>query len=161
MRNLFENAKMKRRTFFKTTLVGGAALTVGATLGGRYSLLEPTKKVSAQSSSNVPAILSTDQQFTVKTGGGVFNATVRNGTIIRIEPLQYGGAKAWSFTTKGQTFTPPTKSLARNNWMAYKRYIYNPNRLGYPMMRADFVAGQGGKTAASRANANFVRVTWD
>ncbi|MBP1707378.1 MAG: anaerobic dehydrogenase, typically selenocysteine-containing, partial [Chloroflexi bacterium] len=52
-----------------------------------------------------------EQVFTNLTTGGPVNAYVKDGKIVRLEPLEFSGSDAagnWTIQARGRLFTPPT-----------------------------------------------------
>jgi trimethylamine-N-oxide reductase (cytochrome c) len=102
--------------------------------------------------------------------GGAACAEVKNGKVIRIRPLHYDAhyTKAqmnyWTYTFAGNTTTAPTKSLFQTGTdVSYKKRIYSPNRILYPLKRVDWEPG--GDPAKinpqNRGISKYERITWD
>ena len=69
---------------------------------------------------------------------------VKNGEIVRIRPLHYDWKYKpeefgpWKIEARGKTFEPCMKSVIGPITLAYKKRIYSPNRILYPLKRVDF-----------------------
>jgi hypothetical protein len=87
--------------------------------------------------------------------------------LIRIRPLHYD----WQYQPKdfnydaakievnGQTFRPPMKSLISFLAQGYKKRIYSPNRVKYPLKRVDWSPDD--PKAQNRGISGYARITWD
>ncbi len=149
--------KVSRRSMLKWT--GALAVTAAVGIGAGYEanqLLRPVTTVTEMQT----VTQAEEIRSIVKTDGGAFFYYTRNGRIIRIEPFTYEDAKTWTLTVNGRTLSPPRKSLVRSNYLAYRRYIYSPLRIGYPMKRVSFTPGHGGENSGDRAKGEFVRIGW-
>src|SRR5450759_412145 len=81
---------------------------------------------------------------------GVFNGAnasmvdVKDGKIIRIRPAQYYDqytreeVRPWVIHARGKTFEPSDKSLIPPLTLAYKKRVFSPARIRYPMKRVDW-----------------------
>ena len=72
---------------------------------------------------------------------------VKNGRILRIRPLHFdetGYTKEeltqsnWRFEIDGKTFEPPLKTMPPYLTHGYKKRVYSPNRVKYPLKRVDW-----------------------
>src|SRR4030042_606290 len=69
---------------------------------------------------------------------------VKNGRIVRIRPLHFDWKydkkkfNPWKMEARGQSFEPTMKSLIPPYSLAYKKRVYSPNRILYPLKRADW-----------------------
>jgi anaerobic selenocysteine-containing dehydrogenase len=91
---------------------------------------------------------------------------VKDGKIVRIRPLHYDDKydpthyKPWKIEARGKTFEPSTKSLIPPLSLAYKKRVYSPNRILYPLKRVDWDP-QGERHPESRGDSKYVRISWD
>jgi trimethylamine-N-oxide reductase (cytochrome c) len=80
--------------------------------------------------------------------GGMFGAApcavdVRDGKIVRIRPLHYDSKydpkqfNPWKITKNGKTLRPLMKAVPSPFSLAYKKRVYSPNRIKYPLKRVD------------------------
>src|SRR3990172_12455479 len=80
---------------------------------------------------------------------------VKDGKILRIRPLHFDWKydkkdfNPWRMEARGQVFEPAMKSLIPPYSLAYKKRIYSPNRIRYPMKRVDWDP-DGDRNAARR-----------
>jgi hypothetical protein len=74
--------------------------------------------------------------------GQGFNASaidVKNGRIVRIRPLHYDWKydtrefKPWKMEVRGKVFKPLMKTLLPPLSLSYKKRVYSPNRIQYPL----------------------------
>ena len=116
-----------------------------------------------------------DEEKTLVTGLG-FNSTgtdsntsvvdVKNGRIIRIRPLHYDWKykpeefNPWKFEVRGKVFQPTMKSLIPPFSLAYKKRVYSPNRILYPLKRVDFDP-KGDRHIENRGKSRYLRISWD
>ena len=102
-----------------------------------------------------------------QSGGG--NPTVidvKNGRIVRIRPLQYDWKytkeeiNPWKIERDGKTLEPLMKSLPSPLSLAYKKRVYSPNRIKYPLKRVDWNP-KGERHPENRGKSKFKRISWD
>lgn len=86
--------------------------------------------------------------------GGMFGAApcavdVKDGKIVRIRPLHYDWKydpkqfNSWKIARNGKTLEPAMKPLPSPFSMAYKKRVYSPNRIKYPLKRVDWDEPEG------------------
>ena len=98
--------------------------------------------------------------------GNVSSVDVRDGKIVRIRPLhfdsQYDSSKfnKWKIEARGQVFEPTNKTLLPPFSLAYKKRVYSPNRILYPLKRADWDPN-GDRNTEKRGKSGYVRISWD
>jgi len=91
---------------------------------------------------------------------------VKNGKIVRIRPLHYDWQydskqfSPWKMEAHGQTFEPTMKALLPPFGLAYKKRVYSPNRILYPMKRVDWNP-DGERNPENRGKSGYVRISWD
>jgi len=91
---------------------------------------------------------------------------VKNGKIIRIRPLHYDWKykpeefNPWTMEARGHVFKPSMKSLIAPFSLAYKKRAYSPNRILYPLKRADWDPN-GERNTQNRGKSGYVRISWD
>jgi anaerobic selenocysteine-containing dehydrogenase len=91
---------------------------------------------------------------------------VKNGRIVRIKPLHYDWKynperfNPWQMNARGQTFKPYLKTLPSPFELAYKKRVYSPNRVLYPLKRVDWDPN-GNRNAGNRGKSKYVRISWD
>jgi anaerobic selenocysteine-containing dehydrogenase len=91
---------------------------------------------------------------------------VRGGKITRIRPLHYdwkydpGEFNPWKFTARGRVFEPYMKTLLPPFGLAYKKRVYSPNRILYPLKRVDWDP-EGDRKTENRGKSGYVRISWD
>ncbi len=105
----------------------------------------------------------------IASGSGDANTSVINvkdGRIVRIRPLhfdwKYDKSKfnPWKMKARGQSFEPTMKSLIPPYSLAYKKRVYSPNRILYPLKRVDWNP-HGDRNPESRGKSGYARITWD
>src|SRR4030042_210324 len=104
--------------------------------------------------------------FCASSGNGNVSAIdVNNGKIVRIRPLHYDRKykpeefRPWKIEARGKTFEPAMKSLIPPFSLAYKKRIYSPNRILYPLKRVDFDP-DGDRNTVNRGRSGYVRISW-
>jgi len=69
---------------------------------------------------------------------------VKNGKIVRIRPQHYDERYTkeeigpWKVSNNGQVYEPPLKGLIAPYRLAFKKRVYSPNRIKYPLKRVDW-----------------------
>jgi anaerobic dimethyl sulfoxide reductase subunit A len=171
--------KVSRRSMLKWTGALAAAAAVGAVAGyGATELMKPpptpppsfkpplSPEVQARRDTIVQDLINRHADETISyyrfntyTRAGthqcVVKVRIKDGVLTAIEPDDTVNPNVarededWDNITKG---TVQARSDAR--WMAYRKMIYDPQRLTYPMKRAP-----GEKKGDP--HAKFVRISWD
>jgi molybdopterin guanine dinucleotide-containing S/N-oxide reductase-like protein len=91
---------------------------------------------------------------------------VRDGRILRIRPLHFDWKynredfNPWRMAAHGHVMEPAFKSLPPPYALAYKKRVYSPNRVLYPLKRVDWDP-HGGRNTANRGTSKYVRISWD
>jgi anaerobic selenocysteine-containing dehydrogenase len=91
---------------------------------------------------------------------------VRGGKIVRIRPLHYEWRydkkdfNPWRIEARGQVLEPTPKTLLPTFSLAYKKRVYSPNRILYPLKRVDWDP-DGDRNPANRGKSKYVRISWD
>jgi molybdopterin guanine dinucleotide-containing S/N-oxide reductase-like protein len=94
---------------------------------------------------------------------------VKNGKIVRIRPLhleETGYTKEeltpamWKFEIEGKTYETPLKTMPPYLTHGYKKRVYSPNRVKYPLKRIDWNP-DGERNPQNRGKSKFKRITWD
>jgi molybdopterin guanine dinucleotide-containing S/N-oxide reductase-like protein len=99
-------------------------------------------------------------------GSNVTRVDVRDNKIIRIRPLHYdeqyqsGEYKPWRLEARGKVFRPPLKEPVSPFGLSYKKRIYSPNRIKYPLKRVDWDP-DGKRNTQNRGVSKFKRISWD
>jgi trimethylamine-N-oxide reductase (cytochrome c) len=91
---------------------------------------------------------------------------VKNGKIVRIRPLHYDWRydkkvfSPWKMEARGKVFEPGMKTLIPPYSLAYKKRVYSPNRILYPLKRVDWNPDSDRNTQ-NRGQSKYVRISWD
>ena len=91
---------------------------------------------------------------------------VKDGKIIRTRPFRYDWKykpeefKPWKIEARGKVFEPPMKSGLTPFGLGYKKRIYSPNRILYPLKRVDWDPN-GERNPENRGKSGYVRISWD
>ena len=99
-------------------------------------------------------------------GGEPAAIDVDHGKVLRIRPLHYDSKyspdelKTWKIEARGKTFQPLMKSLPSYFAIAYKKRVYSPNRILYPLKRVDWDPN-GERNPQNRGKSKYVRISWD
>jgi molybdopterin guanine dinucleotide-containing S/N-oxide reductase-like protein len=99
-------------------------------------------------------------------GSNVARVDVRNGRIIRIRPLHYDEKyppeqfRPWQIEARGRVFRPATKEPVSPFGLSYKKRVYSPNRIRYPLQRVDWNPN-GERNPQNRGTSKFKRISWD
>jgi len=98
--------------------------------------------------------------------GNIAVVDVKDGKIIRIRPLHYDWRykpeefRPWKIEAHGKVFEPVMKTLIPPLSLGYKKRVYSPNRILYPLKRVDFDP-KGDRNVESRGKSGYVRISWD
>lgn len=85
---------------------------------------------------------------------------VENGKIIRIKEFHIPETtRLYEIRTKRGTFTRPRVATPWSTMLAYKKRIYSPNRVKYPLRRVDW--SPENRNPQNRGKSGFVRISWD
>jgi anaerobic selenocysteine-containing dehydrogenase len=102
-----------------------------------------------------------------ENGSNASMVDVKDGRIIRIRPMHYDwkydpekDMNPWKFEVRGKTFEPSMKTLIPPYSIAYKKRVYSPARIRYPMMRVDFDPN-GERNPQNRGVSKYKRISWD
>jgi len=93
-------------------------------------------------------------------------ADVINGRLARIRPLHYDWKykpeefNPWKIEAQGQSFEPTMKSLIPPLSLGYKKRVYSPNRILYPLKRVDWDPN-GDRCTQNRGKSGYIRISWD
>ena len=84
--------------------------------------------------------MESEKVVTNCTVGGPVFVYVKDGTIVRVEPLQLNSedAESWTIEARDESFTPPRIACVSPYTLAERSRIYSPNRILYPLKRVDF-----------------------
>ncbi len=99
-------------------------------------------------------------------GSHISAVDVKNGKIVRIRPLHYDWKykpeewRPWKLEARGKVFEPPMKSLITPFSTGYKKRVYSPNRILYPLKRVDWDP-KGERNPQNRGKSKYVRISWD
>ncbi|HEX7474598.1 MAG TPA: molybdopterin-dependent oxidoreductase [Dehalococcoidales bacterium] len=91
---------------------------------------------------------------------------VKDGKLVRIRPLHFDwkydkkSLNPWKMESLGQVFEPSMKTLLPPFELAYKKRVYSPNRVLYPLKRVDWDP-VGDRHAENRGKSKYVRISWD
>ncbi len=98
--------------------------------------------------------------------GNISIVDVKNGKIVRIRPLHYdwqydkGKFNPWKMEVRGHVLEPGMKTLLSPFGLAYKKRIYSPNRILYPLKRVDW-DHDGNRNVKNRGKSSYIRISWD
>jgi len=91
---------------------------------------------------------------------------VKNGKILRIRPLHFDEKytkeelKPWKIEKNGKVLEPILKSQLAPYMIAYKKRVYSPNRIKYPLKRVDW-DHNGERNTQNRGKSKYKRISWD
>ena len=99
-------------------------------------------------------------------GANAADVDVKDGKILRIRPLHFDEAydkeqmNPWKIKARGKEFEPTMKSLIPPLSLAYKKRVYSPNRIKYPLKRVDWDP-DGERNPQNRGISKYERISWD
>lgn len=91
---------------------------------------------------------------------------VKDGKLLRIRPLHYDwqydmkDLNPWKMEVRGHVLEPATKTLLPPFAFGYKKRVYSPNRILYPLKRVDWDPN-GERHPENRGSSRFVRISWE
>ncbi len=91
---------------------------------------------------------------------------VKDGKVVRIRPLRYDSKydskefNPWKLEAHGKIFDPGMKVTIPPFYLSYKKRVYSPNRIPYPLKRVDWNP-EGERNAENRGKSKYVRISWD
>ena len=110
----------------------------------------------------------------VPWGGNACMIDVKDGRVLRIRPARFYDkytkeeVKPWVMHARGKTFEPGDKTLPPPFSIAYKKRVFSPARIRYPMKRVDFdpagapgSVGPGGRNIQNRGVSKYERISWN
>ena len=90
----------------------------------------------------------------------------REGRLLRIKPLDYEkyykreDMNPWHLEVRGEALDPPGHTLPSPFAYSYKKRVYSPNRVLYPMKRVDWDPN-GERNTQNRGKSLYKRISWD
>lgn len=95
------------------------------------------------------------------TMGGGITVHVKNGRIVKTDPFPIPeDVNQYKIEARGKVFEPPRKCLPDMWGHAYRRWVYDPSRVRYPLKRVGWEPG-GKSRYDNRGLGEFVRLSWD
>ena len=107
-------------------------------------------------------------------GANACMVDVKDGKVLRIRPARFYDqytkeeVKPWVMHARGKTFEPGDKTLPPPLSLAYKKRVFSPARILYPLKRVDFdhtgspgSVGPGGRNVQNRGTSKYVRISWE
>ena len=130
-------------------------------------MAEKKKKPGKQSGAETTLIRDISFCGVPENGSNASMVDVKDGKIIRIRPMHYDwkydpkkDMNPWRMEVRGKTFEPSMKTLIPPYSIAYKKRVYSPARIRYPMMRVDFDPN-GERNPQNRGVSRYKRISWD
>ena len=164
-------------TTITTTIGDGQTVTVTSSVGAGATVTETKTITSTGTGGEVePAFeeeTSVVTDLDVNTAGDVCSVDVKNGKIIRIRPLRWTDKytedeiadSKWQCEAKGITFIGKLKkSTPGYQYYPYKKRVYHPNRVKYPLLRVDWnpdADPKTGRNTQNRGKSKYKRISWD
>ena len=105
-------------------------------------------------------------QCSFAQNGETASVDVKDGKIVRIRPHHHTERYTeeelgqWELTKDGHTYKKPSKGLLAPFMIAYKKRVYSPNRILYPLKRVDWDP-KGERNPQNRGKSKYVRISWD
>jgi molybdopterin guanine dinucleotide-containing S/N-oxide reductase-like protein len=101
------------------------------------------------------------KSFVACTLGGAASVQVKMGRVVSTENLTIPkDVRHYKIEAHGKVFEPPRKYLTDMIGHSYRRWVYDPSRLRYPMKRVGWEPG-GKSKYDNRGKGEFVRISWD
>jgi len=97
-------------------------------------------------------------------GGGECMVDVKDGKMLRMRPFQYDwkydkeDLNMWKLKRNGVTYSPKLVAHVGTFSLAYKKRTYSPNRIKYPLIRADWDP-KGERNPQNRGKSKYRRAS--
>jgi anaerobic selenocysteine-containing dehydrogenase len=91
---------------------------------------------------------------------------VKDGKIVRVRPLHFDWKydkqqfNPWKMEAHGKVLEPLMKSLIPPYSLAYKKRVYSPNRVLFPLKRMDWDP-HGERNPQNRGQSQYQRISWE
>jgi molybdopterin guanine dinucleotide-containing S/N-oxide reductase-like protein len=98
--------------------------------------------------------------------GQISAVDLKDGKILRIRPLHMDSKYSeeqvglWEMKVKGKTFKPYMKTIPHYFNYGYKKRVYSPNRIKYPLKRIDWDPN-GERNTQNRGKSKYKRISWE
>ncbi len=99
-------------------------------------------------------------------GSHIAAVDVKDGKILRVRPFRYDWKYSnehispWKIEARGKVLEAPTKTSVGPFGIGFKKSIYSPNRILYPIKRVDWDPN-GERHPENRGKSGYVRISWD
>ncbi len=99
-------------------------------------------------------------------GGAPCAVDIQDGRVVRVRPLHYdwkynkNDLTLWKIQRNGKTLEPVMKSLPSPFSLAYRKRVFSPNRIKYPLKRVDWDPN-GERNPQNRGISKYKRISWD
>lgn len=99
-------------------------------------------------------------------GSHIAAVDVKDGKILRIRPFRYDWKYSnehinpWKIEARGKVLEAPTKTSCGPMGITWKKSIYSPNRILYPIKRVDWDPN-GERNPQNRGISGYERISWD
>ena len=99
-------------------------------------------------------------------GSHIAAVDVKEGKILRIRPFRYDWKYSnehinpWKIEARGKVLEAPTKTSCGPMGITWKKSIYSPNRILYPIKRVDWDPN-GERNPQNRGISGYERISWD
>src|SRR4030042_1355786 len=93
----------------------------------------------------------------------VASIDVKDGKIVRTRPFRFDWKykpeefNPWKIEARQKVFEPPMKSMIVPFAFGYKKRVYSPNRILYPLKRVDWNP-DGERNIETRGKSGYVRI---
>jgi molybdopterin guanine dinucleotide-containing S/N-oxide reductase-like protein len=132
----------------------------------RKEIEMPDKKDSFNSMKPDKTVLKSLGQCSFALNADPSAVDVKDGKVIRIRPLHYDTQytreeiNPWKIEKDGKVLEPPLKAAIAPYMIAYKKRVYSPNRIKYPLKRVDWDPN-GERNPQNRGKSKYQRISWD
>jgi molybdopterin guanine dinucleotide-containing S/N-oxide reductase-like protein len=126
----------------------------------------PDKKDSLKAIKPEKTVLKSLGQASFSVNADPSAIDVKDGRIIRIRPHHYDEKytkeeiRPWKIEKDEKIIEPSMKAAIASYMIAYKKRVYSPNRIKYPLKRVDWDPN-GERNPQNRGKSKFKRISWD
>jgi molybdopterin guanine dinucleotide-containing S/N-oxide reductase-like protein len=127
---------------------------------------EVTKSMKRPTIKPEKTVIKSLTQCSFTRNGDPSAVDVKDGRILRIRPLHYDEKytkeelNPWKVEKDGKFIEASMKAQTAAYTIAYKKRVYSPNRIKYPLKRVDWDPN-GERNPQNRGKSKYKRISWD
>lgn len=101
-------------------------------------------------------------RFTTCSTAGPMFVTVKEGKVLRVEPMQFDPEEvdSWEISHNGKIYKPPLTQNLLPWGTAFKQITYSENRVNHPLKRIDWDPS-GDRNTQNRGVSGYEQISWN